>query len=115
MFIFGSVIGEELDAFLQRHGKQFDRIIYVGDGSNDFCPILHLRRSVLSFLTLNNPLILSQIAAKTLSIAETIAASKSEFETKPKKKVSNVKSDIGVVLGKWKRCSTHSENSFLKL
>ncbi|XP_006460799.1 hypothetical protein AGABI2DRAFT_192397 [Agaricus bisporus var. bisporus H97] len=35
--------GEELDAFLQRHGKQFDRIIYVGDGSNDFCPILHLR------------------------------------------------------------------------
>jgi len=35
--------GEELDAFLERHGVHFDRIIYVGDGSNDFCPILRLR------------------------------------------------------------------------
>ncbi|EPQ57312.1 hypothetical protein GLOTRDRAFT_58585 [Gloeophyllum trabeum ATCC 11539] len=37
--------GEELEAFLERHGKQFDRIVYVGDGSNDFCPILRLRTS----------------------------------------------------------------------
>ena len=36
--------GEELEAFLRRHGKDFDRIIYVGDGSNDFCPILRLRK-----------------------------------------------------------------------
>ncbi|KZV74442.1 hypothetical protein PENSPDRAFT_601577 [Peniophora sp. CONT] len=36
--------GEELEAFLKRHGKDFDRIIYVGDGSNDFCPILRLRK-----------------------------------------------------------------------
>lgn len=35
--------GEELTAFLDRHGQDFDRIIYVGDGSNDFCPILRLR------------------------------------------------------------------------
>jgi len=35
--------GEELDAFLARQGKNFDRIVYVGDGTNDFCPILHLR------------------------------------------------------------------------
>jgi pyridoxal phosphate phosphatase PHOSPHO2 len=37
-------IGEELDAFLKRHTPDFDRVIYVGDGSNDFCPVLRLRR-----------------------------------------------------------------------
>lgn len=36
--------GEELTAYLQRQGVEFDRIAYVGDGSNDFCPILRLRR-----------------------------------------------------------------------
>lgn len=37
--------GEELEAFLARHGgfDAFDRIIYVGDGGNDFCPVLRLR------------------------------------------------------------------------
>ncbi|KAH8828568.1 phosphatase phospho-type [Flagelloscypha sp. PMI_526] len=35
--------GDELDAFLSRHGAQFDKVIYVGDGSNDFCPVLRLR------------------------------------------------------------------------
>lgn len=35
--------GEELDAFLARHGPDYDRIVYVGDGSNDFCPVIRLR------------------------------------------------------------------------
>jgi pyridoxal phosphate phosphatase PHOSPHO2 len=35
--------GEELEAFLARN-EPFDRVIYVGDGTNDFCPILRLRR-----------------------------------------------------------------------
>ncbi|KAG1729202.1 phosphatase phospho-type [Suillus paluster] len=35
--------GEELTAFLELHKPGYDRIIYVGDGSNDFCPILRLR------------------------------------------------------------------------
>jgi len=35
--------GEELEAFLERHQPDFDRVIYVGDGSNDFCPVLRLR------------------------------------------------------------------------
>ncbi|KZT10958.1 uncharacterized protein LAESUDRAFT_809809 [Laetiporus sulphureus 93-53] len=35
--------GDELDAFLDRHRTQFDRIIYVGDGTNDFCAVLRLR------------------------------------------------------------------------
>ncbi|KAF6763102.1 phosphatase phospho-type [Ephemerocybe angulata] len=39
--------GEELDAFLARAGKEFDRVVYVGDGSNDFCPILHMREQDL--------------------------------------------------------------------
>jgi len=40
------VIGEELEAFLARKGEEYDRIAYIGDGSNDFCPILRLRRRV---------------------------------------------------------------------
>jgi len=39
--------GEELDAYLARHHTQFDRIVYVGDGSNDFCPALRLRKQDL--------------------------------------------------------------------
>jgi len=35
--------GEELEAFLGRHKPEFDRIIYVGDGGNDYCPVLRLR------------------------------------------------------------------------
>lgn len=35
--------GEELEAFLERHKPQFDQIIYVGDGENDYCPVLRLR------------------------------------------------------------------------
>ncbi|TFK44376.1 phosphatase phospho-type [Crucibulum laeve] len=35
--------GKELEAFLARNAADYDRIIYVGDGSNDFCPILRLR------------------------------------------------------------------------
>ncbi|KAG0148491.1 hypothetical protein CROQUDRAFT_75352 [Cronartium quercuum f. sp. fusiforme G11] len=36
--------GEELKAFLEKNGGRsaFDRIAYVGDGSNDFCPITQL-------------------------------------------------------------------------
>jgi pyridoxal phosphate phosphatase PHOSPHO2 len=36
--------GEELEAFLVRKGVEFDRIAYVGDGANDFCPTLRLRK-----------------------------------------------------------------------
>jgi hypothetical protein len=38
--------GEELEAFLERHKPEFDQIIYVGDGVNDYCPVLRLRRHV---------------------------------------------------------------------
>ncbi|EJD52395.1 hypothetical protein AURDEDRAFT_81973 [Auricularia subglabra TFB-10046 SS5] len=34
--------GEELTNFLARRGE-FDRMMYLGDGSNDFCPVLRLR------------------------------------------------------------------------
>lgn len=38
--------GAELEAFLERKGGRstFDKIIYVGDGSNDFCPLLRLTK-----------------------------------------------------------------------
>ncbi|KZV82978.1 hypothetical protein EXIGLDRAFT_729081 [Exidia glandulosa HHB12029] len=35
--------GEELTNFLARRGVEYDRMIYLGDGSNDFCPILRFR------------------------------------------------------------------------
>ncbi|KAG8975487.1 hypothetical protein FRC05_005556 [Tulasnella sp. 425] len=36
---------EELEAYLNRKGSDgfYDRMVYVGDGRNDFCPILRLR------------------------------------------------------------------------
>ena len=37
--------GEELEAFL-KDKEPFDKMIYIGDGSNDFCPILKLRTYV---------------------------------------------------------------------
>ena len=42
-------LGEELSAFLARHQTAFDRIVYIGDGSNDFCPILRMRRFVSAY------------------------------------------------------------------
>lgn len=44
--------GAELDAFLERHGGRdaFARIVYVGDGANDFCPVLRLNQSALALL-----------------------------------------------------------------
>ncbi|EJD02866.1 uncharacterized protein FOMMEDRAFT_107885 [Fomitiporia mediterranea MF3/22] len=38
--------GDELDAFLKEHDT-YDRVIYVGDGSNDFCPVIRLREQDL--------------------------------------------------------------------
>jgi len=35
--------GEELEVFFSKHQLAYDRVIYIGDGSNDFCPILRLR------------------------------------------------------------------------
>jgi len=40
--------GQELDAFLKKQAVEYDRIVYVGDGSNDFCPILRLRSQDLA-------------------------------------------------------------------
>ncbi|KAI0675254.1 phosphatase phospho-type [Trametes maxima] len=41
--------GDELTAFLERHQPEFDRIVYVGDGSNDLCPVLRLRKQDVVF------------------------------------------------------------------
>ncbi|KAN0064618.1 hypothetical protein ACQY0O_002247 [Thecaphora frezii] len=44
--------GDELEAFLARHGGRaaFDRIIYVGDGGNDYCPLLRLGNNDLALV-----------------------------------------------------------------
>lgn len=38
--------GDELDAFLAANGGKdaFDKILYVGDGGNDYCPLLRMRK-----------------------------------------------------------------------
>ncbi|OJT15761.1 Inorganic pyrophosphatase 1 [Trametes pubescens] len=41
--------GDELTAFLERHQPDFDRIVYVGDGSNDLCPVLRMRKQDVVF------------------------------------------------------------------
>ncbi|TFK73909.1 hypothetical protein BDN72DRAFT_834235 [Pluteus cervinus] len=43
--------GDELDGWLTKNGKtyeSYDRIVYIGDGSNDFCPIVKLRSQDLA-------------------------------------------------------------------
>jgi pyridoxal phosphate phosphatase PHOSPHO2 len=40
---------KELEAFLARKGVEFGHVAYVGDGTNDFCPILRLRRQDTAF------------------------------------------------------------------
>lgn len=44
--------GEELEAFLDRNGGRgaWDRIVYIGDGSNDFCPLLRLTSNDLALV-----------------------------------------------------------------
>ncbi|SNX84696.1 uncharacterized protein MEPE_03405 [Melanopsichium pennsylvanicum] len=44
--------GQELEAFLERNGgrNSFERIIYVGDGGNDYCPVLRLNKNDLAFV-----------------------------------------------------------------
>jgi len=37
--------GQELESFIARQGGAFDRIVYLGDGLNDYCPLLSLRSS----------------------------------------------------------------------
>jgi pyridoxal phosphate phosphatase PHOSPHO2 len=44
--------GDELDTYLAGHGGKdsFDRISYVGDGGNDFCPLLRMREGDIAFV-----------------------------------------------------------------
>ncbi|GAA6032347.1 hypothetical protein JCM8097_008130 [Rhodosporidiobolus ruineniae] len=37
--------GDELEAWMERNGgwDSFEKVIYIGDGGNDLCPVLHLR------------------------------------------------------------------------
>ena len=47
---------------MQRHGgwDQFDKVVYIGDGGNDLCPILRLRACVsLSFSSHSTPTLIA--------------------------------------------------------
>jgi pyridoxal phosphate phosphatase PHOSPHO2 len=38
--------GDELDKWLASNGglEAFEKVVYVGDGGNDFCPLLRMRK-----------------------------------------------------------------------
>jgi hypothetical protein len=42
--------GKELSAFLKEH-EEYEKVVYIGDGSNDFCPVVRLRESVIAHST----------------------------------------------------------------
>jgi hypothetical protein len=42
--------GQELSAFLNEH-EEYEKVVYIGDGSNDFCPVVRLRESVIAHST----------------------------------------------------------------
>lgn len=44
--------GAELESFLERNGgkEAFERVIYVGDGGNDYCPLVRLAERDLAFV-----------------------------------------------------------------
>lgn len=46
--LYTRTTGQELTRYLDANDTEFDRIIYIGDGSNDFCAVLRLRRYVPS-------------------------------------------------------------------
>ncbi|KAG5353501.1 hypothetical protein C0989_006315 [Termitomyces sp. Mn162] len=97
--------GEELDAFIKQHGP-FDRIVYTGDGSNDFCPVLRLRRSVHppSRLAHCSP----PLPAKISSVAASTAVCKN---ASTKRAVSKQRSATGQAHGRPKRYTTPSQYS----
>lgn len=42
--------GDELEAWVAAHGgkEAWDKIVYVGDGGNDYCPLLRMRKGDLA-------------------------------------------------------------------
>jgi len=44
--------GDELEAFLSKNGgiESFKRLCYIGDGSNDYCPLLRMRQQDIAFV-----------------------------------------------------------------
>ena len=35
--------GDVLEKHIKEHSRKIDSVVYVGDGSNDFCPTLRLK------------------------------------------------------------------------
>ena len=90
--------GEELGAFLARNQPAFDRVVYIGDGSNDFCPILRLRRSVMPRFYIS--LRVDVYPVKMPSSVAGIEASRSVLQRRARAKASEPTSRTGPVLGR---------------
>ncbi|CAO3587082.1 unnamed protein product [Absidia cylindrospora] len=64
--------GQELDRYIQAHGP-FQKIMYVGDGKNDYCPATHLREGDRMFVRSDKAL------SRYLEDASLVAAIKAEI------------------------------------
>jgi hypothetical protein len=99
-FLTGLLPGEELDAYLKRHLPAYDSVIYVGDGSNDFCPVLRLRRSA----KFTDPrILLTLVVARIWFSADATGVSNPESPRRVKSWGSNARSSTGQEPGRWKR------------
>lgn len=47
--------GDELDNWMKNNGgcDKYDTVSYVGDGGNDFCPIVRMRKGDIGFVRKN--------------------------------------------------------------
>jgi hypothetical protein len=97
--------GQELKAFLKRQGD-YDRIIYVGDGSNDFCPIVELRRYRPSYLKAETTTTL--LLGRIWYFAADSGVWRIASSMRAKENVFCVKSGIGQVHGKSRNFSGNS-------
>ena len=104
--------GKELTEYLAVR-SHFDRVIYVGDGTNDFCAVLRLRRYARSFIALCfMPLPrLSTHARNTAKISSFAADSGASNAKSPRKapkalpRASNAPSNTGPARGRSRKNS----------
>jgi len=101
------ISGEELEAFLAQHGP-FDRVVYTGDGSNDFCPILRLRRSAKKKSVSTHIPLTAFLTAKTWCVVAISAAWKNASTKRVKGRDSRPGYATGLAHGRPKRFTTPS-------
>ena len=109
--------GQELDQYLNKHRQStdtdYDRVVYIGDGSNDFCAVLRLRRYFTFFFPLFYTILFLGQTVKTLSSAVDSAASSAKSQKnapKAQARASGAQSSIGLAHGRSRKSSRRTLN-----